>query len=62
LSVVGIQIGRTIFRQLRFHALSEPQQFVMAIPKASISGNSERLPVEVKQRVRSIPYRTVPLM
>jgi hypothetical protein len=45
-----------MFRQMRFHALSGPQHFVMSIPKTSIGENYERLPVEVKQRVRSIPY------
>jgi len=52
--VVSIQIGRKIFRQLRFHALFEPHDLVMGTPKASISANSERLPVEVKQRVPSM--------
>ena len=46
--MVSIQIGRKIFRQLRFHALSEPQHLVMGTRKACISGNYERLPVGVK--------------
>jgi hypothetical protein len=53
--VASIQIGRKMFRQVRFHALSGPQHFVMSIPKASISRNYERMPVEVKQRLRFIP-------
>jgi len=48
--VVVILSGRKIFRRRRFHALSEPQHLVMGTPKASISGNSERFPVEIKQR------------
>jgi hypothetical protein len=43
------------------HELFGPQHFVMLTPKASISENSERLPVEVKRHVDSIPYRTVPV-
>jgi hypothetical protein len=50
-----------MFRHVHFHALSGPQYFVMDIAKASISGNYERLPVEVKQRVRSILYGAVPV-
>jgi hypothetical protein len=59
--VVSIQIGPKMFRQVRFHALSGPQHFITSIPKASISGNYERLQVEFKQRVRSNPYGTVPV-
>jgi hypothetical protein len=49
--VVGgqIQIGRKMFRQVRFHALSGPQYFVMDIAKASISKNYKRLPVPPPQ-------------